>query len=64
MIHNGDGAPVIPEVENGYYYFLDRHSQSTNPKYDSGVLGRASYNFTIAIYDEDRQTLYYAELDT
>ena len=64
MIHSGDGAPVIPEVENGYYYFLDRHSQSTDPKDDSGVLGRASYNFTIAIYDADRQTLYYMELDT
>lgn len=64
MIHSGDGEPVIPEVENGYYYFQDRHSQSTDPKDDSGVLGRASYNFTIAIYDEDRQTLYYMELDT
>ena len=64
MIHSGDGAPVIPEVENGYYYFLDRHSQSTNPKDDSGVLDRASYNFTIAIFDTDQQTLYYMELDT
>lgn len=64
MIHSGDGAPVIPEVENGYYYFLDRHSRSTDPKDDSGVLGRGSYNFTIAIYDADIQTLYYMELDT
>lgn len=64
MIHSGDGAPVIPEVENGYYYFFDRHSQSTDPKDDSGVLGRASYNFTIAINDADRQILYYMELDT
>ena len=64
MIHSGDGAPVIPEVVNGYYYFLDRHSQSTNPKDDSEVLDRASYNFTIAIFDTDQQTLYYMELDT
>lgn len=64
MIHSDDGAPVIPEVENGYYYFLDRHSQSTNPKDDSGVLDRASYNFTIAIFDTDQQTLYYMKLDT
>ena len=64
MIHSGDGAPVIPEVVNGYYYFLDRHSQSTNPKDDSEVLNRASYNFTIAIFDTDQQTLYYMELDT
>ncbi len=64
MIHSGDGAPVIPEVVNGYYYFLDRHFQSTNPKDDSEVLDRASYNFTIAIFDTDQQTLYYMELDT
>ena len=64
MIHGGDGIPVVPEIENGYYYFLDRHSQSTDPKDDSGVLDRASYNFTIAIYDADTQMLYYLELDT
>lgn len=64
MIHGGDNMPVIPEVENGYYYFLDRHSQSTDPKDDTKVLGRGSYNFTIAIYDADHQILYYMELDT
>lgn len=64
MIHNGDGIPVIPEVESGYYFFLDRHSQSTDPKDDSEVLGRASYNFTIAIFDTENQILYYMELDT
>lgn len=64
MIHSGDGTPAIPEVDNGYYYFRDRHSQSTDPTDDSGVLGRASYNFTIAIYDTDSKILYYMELDT
>ena len=64
MIHSGDGTPAIPEVENGYYYFRDRHSQSTDPTDDSGILGRASYNFTIAIYDTDSKILYYMELDT
>ncbi len=64
MIHSGDGTPAIPEVENGYYYFRDRHSQSTDPTDDSGVLGRASYNFTMAIYDTDSKILYYMELDT
>jgi len=60
----GDGTPAIPEVDNGYYYFRDRHYQSTDPTDDSGVLGRASYNFTIAIYDTDSKILYYMELDT
>ena len=64
MIQSGDGTPAIPEVDNGYYYFRDRHSQSTDPADDSGVLGRASYNFTIAIYDTDSKILYYMELDT
>lgn len=64
MIHDGDGTPLIPVVENGYYFFWDRHSESTDPKDDSGVLGRGSYNFTIAIFDADHQILYYLELDT
>ena len=53
MIHKEDNAPVVPEIENGYYYFKDRHYESSDPKDDTNVLGRASYNFTIAIYDTD-----------
>ena len=64
MIHSEDNVPVVPEIENGYYYFRDRHSQSTDTKDDTNVLSRASYNFTIAIYDTDTQKLYYLELDT
>ena len=59
-----DDNPVIPEVANGYYCFVDRHSESTDPQDDSGVLNRYSFNFTIAIYDTDTNTLYYMELDT
>jgi len=64
MVHDGNNTPIVPEVHNGYYYFFDRHSQSRNPKDDSGVIGRGSYNFTMAIYDVDNQTLYYIEFDT
>ena len=64
MIHKEDNAPVVSEIENGYYYFKDRHYESSDPKDDTSVLGRASYNFTIAIYDTDTQKLYYLELDT
>ena len=56
--------PVIPQIENGYYYFLDRHSKSVDSHDDSDVLERHSYNFTIAIYDSDTDTLYYVEFDT
>ena len=64
MIHQEDNIPVIPDIEIEYYYFRDRHSQSTDPKDDTGVLGRGSYNFTIAILDTIMQRLYYLEFDT
>lgn len=64
MMHKGDNVPVVPEIEKGYYYFRDRHVQSTNPKDDTNVLSRASYNFTIAIFDADTNMLYYLEKDT
>ena len=63
-LHSGDGKPMIPEVKNGYYYFTDRHYQSTDAQDDSKVLDRYSYNFTIAIYDINTQTMYYMELNT
>lgn len=55
---------TIPAVEHGYYYFYDRHSDSNNPKDDTDILKRYSFNFTIAIYDTDNNNLYYYELDT
>ena len=56
--------PAVPEITNGYYFFLDRHSKSTDPHDDANVLSRASFNLTIAIYDCDTEMLYYLELDT
>ena len=64
MLHGEDNKPLVPPVENGYYCFVDRASESTDPKDDTDVLRRYSYNFTMAIYDTDTNTLYYAELDT
>ncbi len=55
---------LIPEVENGCYFFLDQHSESEDPWDDSLVLERYSRNFTLAIYDEDTNILYYVEEDT
>lgn len=54
----------IPEVENGYWFFCDRHSQSTDPADDSGLFSRHSYNFTLAVYDPAAGMLYYFEFDT
>ena len=58
------GTAAVPQITNGYYFFLDRHSQSTDPKDDTNVLSRASFNLTVAIYDCDTEILYYLEFDT
>lgn len=63
-IKNEEGDPAIPPVKNGYYFFYDRASESTNPYGDSDVLNRYSFNFTIAIYDADTKQLHYVEFDT
>lgn len=54
-------ATLMPEVENGYYIVIDRHSEKNE---NDDILGRTSYNFTIAIYDTDANILYYCEFDT
>lgn len=59
-----EGIVTIPVIEHGYFYFHDRHSKSNNPKDDTELLRRNSYNFTIALYDIDNNKLYYYELDT
>ena len=58
------GAPLLPQIKNGYYYFEDRHADSTDPRSTAALLSRASINATLAVYDADTCTLYYCELDT
>lgn len=52
----------LPEIQNGYYRFEDK--QSKDPSDDSGLLGRVSFNFRLAVYDLDTNKLYYFEFDT
>ena len=54
-------STLMPEVENGYYIVIDRHSEKNE---NDDILGRTSYNFTMAIYDTDANILYYCEFDT
>lgn len=54
----------IPRVSNGYYFFQDRHSEATDPTDPEELMERNSFNFTVALYDRDSQTLYYGEVDT
>ena len=59
-----DGEALFPKVENGYYYFYDRHSESKDHFDDTNVLARHSFNFVIAIFDADTNRMYYSKLDT
>ena len=63
----GDGVFARYSVSapvNGWYWFFDRHSEATDPHSADGLLGRYSMNYSAAVFDADRNTLYYYELDT
>ena len=53
-----------PVINNGVYKFVDRHSEAVDPSDDTALFSRYSFNFSIAVYDLDTNTLYYYELDT
>lgn len=59
FLTNENGDTLFPEIENGYYILIDRHSQK-----EGNILERASFNFTLAIYDTDTNKLHYCEFDT
>lgn len=59
-----DDEVSIPEIQDGYYYFYDRHSESTNPYDDSELFQRFSFNFTFAIYNRISNQMYLIEYDT
>ena len=54
----------LPTIQNGVYKFVDRHSSSVDQSDDTNLLDRASFNFSIAVYDLDTDTMYYFEKDT
>lgn len=63
------GIPQFPDGltedgAEGRYWFLDRHSQAEDPHDPSGLYGRYSSNYTLAVYDAASDRLYYYELDT
>lgn len=56
----------MPIIENGYWFYLDRHSEADN-KYDENERYeefRASRNYSVAVFDTDENILYFYELDT
>ncbi len=54
----------IPEVQNGCYYFVDRHSESADSANDRDLFDRFSFNFSLIIFDSDTAHLYLFEFDT
>lgn len=59
FLEDRDGNPLVPNIQNGYYRLIDRHTDK-----DTGLLERHSFNCTVGLYDTDSNTLYYCELDT
>lgn len=63
MAHHSN-FPDWLDPSEGYYFFRDDHSESTDPTDDSELFDRYSYNYVLAIYDSQTRTLYYNETDT
>lgn len=59
-----EGLPFFPRIEEGFYYFRDRHSQAIDDRDESLLFTRASQNFTLALYDPATDRLYYVAFDT
>lgn len=63
MPQEGDyESPTV--AKRGYYCFIDRHNESADPHNDAEVLNRPSCNYTLAVYDTEKNMLYYVALDT
>ena len=58
-----EGETLVLDIQNGYYRLMDRHAERDAPG-DPGILGRASFNFTLGIYDADEDLLYFCQMDT
>ena len=54
----------MPEIENGYWFFRDRHPESSDNYDDAELFSRVSFNFVISVYDADLNVLYYFKIDT
>ena len=55
-----DNNPLVPEIQEGYYRLIDRHTEAG----ESDILSRHSFNFTLALYDTENDTLYFCKMDT
>ena len=58
-----DGKALVSEIANGYYRLIDRQVEEDQAT-GADILNRASFNFTVGLYDTDTNMLYCCELDT
>ena len=56
-----DNDLLVPEIQEGYYRLIDRHREAEE---GTDILHRASFNFTLGIYDAETNTLYFFQMDT
>lgn len=59
-----EDVPLFPACGQGYYLFIDRHSESRDKHSDAELFDRASLNYTLALYDLRERRLYYFEDDS
>lgn len=64
IIYKNVEGNTIPNVKNGYWLFIDRHSNTVNKYEYNESLTQASFNYSIAIFDIDTNILYIYSLDT
>ena len=57
------GEPLVPEIEEGYYRLIDRQAEEGKAT-GADILHRASFNFTLGLYDAGEDRLYFCKLDT
>lgn len=55
---------AMPTIENGYYFFVNRHPNRVSSVDDTNIFKEGSFNFTLAVYDVDTRIMYYLEFDT
>lgn len=59
-----DKEMKIPYIEQGYWFFVDRHDKATDKYNYNEIFGRSSLNFSIAVFDTNSNILYIYALDT
>ena len=59
-----EDTPLFPSCDDGYYLFIDRHSESTDRHSDAELFNRSSRNYTLALYVPSERRLYYFEYDS